>query len=415
MPGSELLVVLGGALQSEFVSNAAFGFNAILKTWQRLPNMLKGRACHRAVFAEAESAIVVVGGSEQWPSTGFGECELLKLDGTQESGFKAASWQALPSLLNPRSCHGLAYFDGRVYACGGMMDPVAAMRRGPSTWTHEIDQFDLTNSCEVLNVQDELGNGVANSTWTPFPSLNFKRFGLQLLKIRLIDRTFLLAIGGRGPNPAAEYGAEAIEIVDGAPRTVSIETNSNTHAHGANEPSWTVLPTRLIAPRIDFAATVVENVNAGTVDVVILGGNRVTRSAETDSSRTWEVLRFGLTRDGSLVAQNIPGDTRLPASRVGCRAVVLEKLISGKQFLAVAGGFKAWGEGQNTYQGPLEQSVALLEIQSGHASRVGEWVGTAEGASRESTGFDALQKLPEKVSQPATCVAFFQNSNHEDL
>merc|ERR1712066_838644 len=96
-------------------------------------------------------------------------------------------------------------------------------------------------------------------------------------------------------------------------------------------------------------------------DVLILGGNRVTEEEETDSSRNWELLRLTLGNDGKIVSSVIPGG-RLPSSRVGCRATVLEQLVSGKQHLVVAGGSKAWGEGQTTYGGPLEQSVAVLEM-----------------------------------------------------
>jgi len=99
---------------------------------------------------------------------------------------------------------------------------------------------------------------------------------------------------------------------------------------------------------------------------------------KTDSSRTWEVLRLSLSQNGQLKASIIPGG-RLPSSRVGCRATVLEQLVPGKQHLVVAGGFKAWGEGQTTYGGPLEQSVAVLEMNAngGNNGSPGNWVNLA--------------------------------------
>jgi len=403
MAMSETLVVLGGTLASNLISNAVFGFNSGLKTWHCFPSMLKARACHRAVFAQEEGVVIVVGGSDTWPSSGYDECEMLSVKG----GVKSQGWKTLPSLIHPRSCHGLAYFGGRVYACAGMMDPDAAMRRGPSTWTHEIDQFDLTDSCEVLDVQAAISDSEAShSTWKTFSPLNLRRFGLQLLTVQLQERVFLLAIGGRGPHPAAEYSVEAIELVDGLPRTVGAE---------ASAARWSLLPVRLGAPRIDFAATVVRDVASGKADVVILGGNRVTHDEKSDSSRTWEVLRLGLSTGGELVAESFPGNTRLPASRVGCRADLLRGLVAGKQYLTVAGGFKAWGEGQNTYKGPVSQSVAVFEIHGGEDERVGTWVGTAGGESPQGVGLDELQMLPEKLRQPATCVALVGTSDNHEL
>jgi len=135
------------------------------------------------------------------------------------------------------------------------------------------------------------------------------------------------------------------------------------------------------------------------VDVVILGGNRVTQGDESDSSRTWEILRLELGPEGKLSASVLPGG-RLPSSRVGCRATVLQRLLPGKQHLAVAGGFRAWGEGQVSYGGPLDQSVAVMEIRgpgSGHGI-AGSWVDFAD----DQVGAE-LQKLPIKLHAPAVC------------
>merc|ERR1719373_1232116 len=94
---------------------------------------------------------------------------------------------------------------------------------------HGIEQFDLTGSCEVLDLSD------AGRGWREFPRLNLERFGLQLLPVHLGARKFLLAIGGRGPHPAAEYSVEAFEL-------------------GSAENAWKLLrDVKLLAPRIDFA------------------------------------------------------------------------------------------------------------------------------------------------------------------
>lgn len=360
----ETLFVVGGTLD-EGISAAVFGFSTASKVWRRFPDLRKARACHRAVFAQEREAVVVVGGSNEWPSPGFGECEILQLNAAHAHYM---TWQPLPSLRHARSCHGLCHFGGKVYACAGMMNPGRA--RG-----HGIEQFDLTGSCEVLDLSDT-GQG-----WREFPKLNLERFGLQLLPVPLGTKTFLLAIGGRGPHPAAEYSVEAFEL-------------------GGTENKWTLLKdTQLQAPRIDFAAALAEERDLRSVDVVILGGNRVTRGDESDSSRTWEILRLELGPEGKLGASILPGG-RLPSSRVGCRATVLQRLLPGKQHLAVAGGFRAWGEGQVSYGGPLDQSVAVMEIKgsgSGNGT-AGSWVDFAG----DQVGAE-LQNLPIKLHAPAVC------------
>jgi len=323
-----------------------------------------------------------VGGSNRWPSAGFGECEILKLKDVEETPL---SWQPLPSLQHPRSCHGLCYIEGSVFACGGMMNP--SERHG-----YGIEQFDLTDACEVLDLTS------SKPQWSAFPKLNLARFGLQLLPVSVGAKKFLLAIGGRGPHPFAEYSVEVCDLT-------------------AADKKWVLLEhVQLMAPRIDFAAALVKpatNAESSCVanesidfqvsapvslDIVILGGNRVTRNEETDSSRTWEVLHLSLAQDGQLEVQVVPGG-RLPSSRVGCRATVLQQLVPGKQHLVVAGGFKAWGEGQTTYGGPLEQAVAVLEMRADE-SRPGSWVDfSSEGLGAE------LQRLPIKLHAPAVCTA----------
>merc|ERR1719444_652600 len=145
-----------------------------------------------------------------------------------------------------------------------MMNP--DRRRG-----YGIEQFDLTNSCEVLDVSTR------DAQWRHFPPLNLARFGLQLLTVSLSDRTFLLAVGGRGPDPSAEYSVEAMEL---------------TRDANAVSQKWSLLDVQLNAPRIDFAATLCDSSGATTnattttqhtsADVVIVGGNRVTESEATD-------------------------------------------------------------------------------------------------------------------------------------
>lgn len=259
-----------------------------------------------------------------------------------------------------------------------------------------IGQFDLTDSCEMLDLVS------SEPQWRSFPKLNRARFGLQLLPVDMGRNKFLLAIGGRGPHPMAEYSVEALDL-------------------NASEPKWVVLEgVQLRAPRIDFAAALAKSSQSSDADcalggnididiptsqhVVILGGNRVTREQETDSSRTWEVLRVSLAQDNTLNVSVVPGG-RLPSSRVGCRATVLDQLVPGKQHLVVAGGFKAWGEGQTTYGGPLEQSVAVLEMKAAVGSdsgggSPGDWVDFAD----HQLGAE-LQKLPIKLHAPAVCTA----------
>jgi hypothetical protein len=321
--------------------------------------LIKARTCHRAVYAEKEKAIVVVGGSNTWPSSGFGECEMLRMESKDQKKF---AWQSLPSLRHPRSCHGLCYLEGMVFACGGMMNPSRARGYG-------IEQFDLTNSCEYLDLNAE------HPQWQEFPSLNFARFGLQLLPARLGTQNLLLAIGGRGPNPAAEYSVEAFVM-------------------GSEENKWVVLDAQLLSPRIDFAAVVALTHDEG-VNVLSLGGNRVTEDDATDSSRNWEVFNLSVA-EGKLQGSAVMGG-RLPNSRVGCRASMLQELVPGKRHLVVAGGFRAWGEGQRTYGGPLDQSAAILEVG---ASGNGIWV---DSTSAELSS--ELQKLPMKLHAPAVCTA----------
>lgn len=376
---TEMLFVIGGTLDRG-ISSAVFGFNPVSKAWQKFPDLIKARTCHRAVFAKSEGAVVVVGGSRTWPSAGFGECELLKLKSSEDS---ALTWKPLPSLQHPRSCHGLSYAEGKVFACGGMMNP--DRRRG-----YGIEQFDLTDSCEMLDLNS------SDLQWRRFPNLNLARFGLQLHVVEIGDKKLLLAIGGRGPHPLAEYSVEVFDL-------------------SSADQKWMVLESaRLLAPRIDFAAAPVQRLKGAdtscsiiaptNVDIVILGGNRVTDEEETDSSRSWEVLQLSLAEDEQLEFSVVPGG-RLPSSRVGCRATVLHQLASGKQHLVVAGGFKAWGEGQTTYGGPLEQSVALLEIKAdGTSAGVGGSPGSWVDFSDEQLGVE-LQKLPMRVHAPAVCTA----------
>lgn len=377
----EMLFVIGGTLD-QGISSAVFGFDPVSKAWKKFPNLIKPRTCHRAVYAGDERAVVVVGGSKTWPSAGFGECEILKLNGVEESSL---NWQPLPSLQSPRSCHGLCYIEGSIFACGGMMNP--SERHG-----YGIEQFDLTDACEVLDLNSR------EPQWSMFPKLNLARFGLQLLPVSMGAKKFLLAIGGRGPHPFAEYSVEVCDLTRADKKWVLLEN------------------VQLLAPRIDFAAALVkpeskadstcvanESVDAEVAapvsqDIVILGGNRVTRNEQTDSSRTWEVLHLSLTSDEQLEVQVVPGG-RLPSSRVGCRATVLQHLAPGKQHLVVAGGFKAWGEGQTTYGGPLEQSVAVLEMKA-DKSRPGTWV----DFSGEELGAE-LQRLPLKLHAPAVCTS----------
>eukprot|EP00929_Paragymnodinium_shiwhaense_P039873 TRINITY_DN20884_c0_g1_i1.p1 TRINITY_DN20884_c0_g1~~TRINITY_DN20884_c0_g1_i1.p1 ORF type:complete len:275 (-),score=62.75 TRINITY_DN20884_c0_g1_i1:285-1109(-) len=259
-----------------------------------------------------------------------------------------------------------------------MMDPDRSRGYG-------IEQFDLTSSCEILDVKSPPGE----QAWRPFPELNLARFGLQLLPIELESRAFLLAIGGRGPHPLAEYSVEAIEL--------DVQSGLNKDAE------WTVLNAKLMTSRIDFAATPLQTANdAKKVNIVILGGNRVTEEDSTDSSRTWEILEvFVDPASKKLSAKTSPGPTRLPSSRVGCRAGVLGDLVPGKSILAVAGGFKAWGEGQTTYGGPIDKSVALLEIGQDSSDRegVGQWI-----EPLQTSGLEEMQKLPVPLRQPATCV-----------
>jgi len=226
----------------------------------------------------------------------------------------------------------LAYFGGKIFACGGMMNPDGARGFG-------VEQFDLANSCEVLDLADE------DLKWRAFPPLNLARFGLQLLPVEIGSRQLLLAVGGRGPNPLAEYCIEMFDFT-------------------SVEQKWTIMEgVRLRSPRIDFAAAQMKRtleedeciakegskqIAPESLDIVILGGNRVTRDEGTDSSRNWEVLSLNLTGGGKLQASTSIGG-RLPSSRVGCRAAVLQNLAPGKQHLIVAGGFKAWGEGQTSY------------------------------------------------------------------
>merc|ERR1712151_22773 len=130
----------------------------------------------------------------------------------------------------------------------------------------------------------------------------------------------------------------------------------------------------------------------------------VTRDERTDSSRNWEVLKLSLTQEGKLQASSAHGG-RLPSSRVGCRATVLQNLVPGKQHLVVAGGFKAWGEGQTTYGGPLEQSVAVLELKphqdpNDASGNVNTWIDFSSAQLGEE-----LQKLPLKLHAPAVCTA----------
>merc|ERR1712187_202021 len=283
------------------------------------------------------------------------------------------------------------YIDGKIFACGGMMDPSSRCGYG-------IEQFDLTDSCEMLDLTS------GEPKWHAFPKLNRARFGLQLLPVDMGEAKFLLAIGGRGPHPMAEYSVEALDL-------------------GSSDPKWVIMDdVQLRAPRIDFAAALVKEsascaASGGTCgtdviartgqDIVILGGNRVTREQETDSSRTWEILRLSLAQDGRIRASVIPGG-RLPSSRVGCRATVLEQLVTGKQHLVVAGGFKAWGEGQTAYGGHLDQSVAVLEINAddtsdSSAGAPGTWVDFSD----DQLGAE-IQKLPLKLHAPAVCVASSQ-------
>lgn len=391
---AEMLFVIGGTLD-QGISSSVFGFDPVSKEWHKFPDIIKARACHRAVFAENEGAVVVVGGSNEWPSKGFGECEILKLQSAEE---KSVTWQPLPSLQHPRSCHGLCYMEGKVFACGGMGNP---------EYGYGIDQFDLTASCEMLDLTSN------DPQWHAFPKLNLARFGLQLLPVNIGSKKLLLAIGGRGPNPAAEYSVEAFDF-------------------SSADQKWVLLKNvKLVAPRIDFAAALVQpsssagraNENSCTiapssVDIVILGGNRVTRDEETDSSRTWEVLRLSLAQDGNLHMSAVPGG-KLPSSRVGCRATVLQQLVPGKQHLVVAGGFKAWGEGQTTYGGPLTQSVAVLEIKADSAGQAGSdsvsgspgsWVDSSDKALGEE-----LQNLPMKIHAPAVCAARVSNVSDDSL
>lgn len=378
-----MLFVIGGTLDNG-ISSAVFGFNPISKAWQKFPNLLKARTCHRVVYAANEGAVVAVGGSNQWPSAGFGECEIMRLRGVESN---ALSWSSLPSLTHPRSCHGLSYFGGKIFACGGMMNPDGAHGFG-------IEQFDLTNSCEMLDLADE------HLEWRAFPPLNLARFGLQLLPVEIGSKQLLLAIGGRGPNPLAEYCIEVFDL-------------------SSEEQKWTILEgVRLQSPRIDFAAAQMKQtldaeciakegssqVAPDSLDIVILGGNRVTRDERTDSSRNWEVLKLSLNQEGKLQASIAIGG-RLPSSRVGCRATVLQNLVPGKQHLIVAGGFKAWGEGQTTYGGPLDQSVAVLELKSQQDSteasgNVNTWVDFSGAQLGEE-----LQMLPLKLHAPAVCAA----------
>lgn len=106
---------------------------------------------------------------------------------------------------------------------------------------------------------------------------------------------------------------------------------------------------------------------------------------------------------GKLSSRVVPGG-RLPSSRVGCRAAVLKHLVEGKDFLAVAGGFRAWGGEQRTYRGPLDDQVALLELHSGsgNVQTPGgtSWVGESSGVDRGD-----LEQLPVKLRQPAVCIA----------
>jgi len=283
----------------------------------------------------------------------------------------------------------LAYFGGKIFACGGMMNPDGARGFG-------VEQFDLANSCEVLDLADE------DLKWRAFPPLNLARFGLQLLPVEIGSRQLLLAVGGRGPNPLAEYCIEMFDFT-------------------SVEQKWTIMEgVRLRSPRIDFAAAQMKRtleedeciakegskqIAPESLDIVILGGNRVTRDEGTDSSRNWEVLSLNLTGGGKLQASTSIGG-RLPSSRVGCRAAVLQNLAPGKQHLIVAGGFKAWGEGQTSYGGPLEQSVAVLELKSrqdgGDASSnvVKAWVDFSSAQLGEE-----LQMLPLKLHAPAVCTA----------
>lgn len=378
---AEMLFVIGGTIDNG-ISSAVFGFNPMSKAWQKFPNLLKARTCHRVVYAANEGAVVAVGGSDQWPSAGFGECEIMKLRGVES---RDMSWSSLPALAHPRSCHGLSYFGGKIFACGGMMNPDGAHGFG-------IEQFDLTNSCEVLDLSDE------HLEWRAFPPLNLARFGLQLLPVEIGNKQLLLAVGGRGPNPLAEYCIEVFDL-------------------NSEEQRWTIIEgVRLQSPRIDFAAAqikptldecITEDGRApapNSLEIVILGGNRVTRDERTDSSRNWEVVKLALSPEGKLQVSTASGG-RLPNSRVGCRATVLQNLVPGKQHLIVAGGFKAWGEGQTTYGGPLDQSVAVLELKSHQdASDASGNVKTWVDFSSSQLG-EELQMLPLKLHAPAVCTA----------